>query len=143
MEAIQPYLIYIEIGVGIAGGSVVLAWAFFAFRFFLGTRKLTAVLTDFFELVVDGEIDRAYEMTSPKFQSRTPKAKFKKFIKSNKLDKYKRVSMPVPDRSRDKNTLDVSVVLASGREVPLKADIIKKGNDWKIDVLEKNRNKAR
>lgn len=143
MEAIQPYLIYIEIAVGIAAGSVVLAWAFFAFRFFLGTRKLTSVLTDFFELVIAGNLDGAYEMTSPKFQSRTPPAKFKKFIKSNKLDKYKRVSMPVPDRGNHRKTLDVNVVLANGREVPLKADIIKKGEEWKIDVLEKNKNPAR
>ncbi|MBE9039229.1 hypothetical protein IQ235_00265 [Oscillatoriales cyanobacterium LEGE 11467] len=142
MDAIQPYLIYIETGVGIAVGSVILAWVFFSLRFFLGTRKLTAVLTNFFELVVAGEIDRAYEMTSPKFKTRTPKAKFKKFLKSNKLDKYKRITMPVPDRNRDTKTLDVSVVLSSGREVPLKADIIKKGNGWEIDILEKNKNKS-
>ncbi|MDY6937321.1 MAG: hypothetical protein SWY16_06610 [Cyanobacteriota bacterium] len=139
MEQIQPYLPYVRIGLGAIVGAAVLAWIFFSLRFFVGTRKLTTVLTEFFELVVAGEIDKAYEMTSETFQTRTPKAKFKKFIKSNKLEKYKRVSMPVPDRNRDRNTLDVNVILASGREIPLKADIIKKGNNWKIDVLEKNR----
>lgn len=137
MESSQPILTYLGIGSAAIVGIVIIIWAFLAFRVFTLTKGLPKVITEFFTLIAENKIDEAYQKTTEKFRDRTSKQQFIKFIKTHKLNQYKRSTMSIPTVKEGSHFVDVKVITNIGREIPLEMAFIQQAKEWKIQQLEK------
>ncbi len=138
MDNLQPYLGYIGIGLGIIGGALLLIWLVLAFIFFRQTRGLTNFLTDFFGTIALGRMDEAYANTTAHFQQTTTKQQFRKWAKQKKIQQFKRLTLPMPKIEGDRYTLDLTIIIESGREIPVSLSLVRQDKTWKIDALDSN-----
>ncbi|MGB3693975.1 MAG: hypothetical protein WA865_04855 [Spirulinaceae cyanobacterium] len=137
MNSLPPYVSYLGIGVAAILGLIVIIWAILAARVFMLTKGLPKVITAFFALIVEGEIDEAYQSTTNDFRAKIPKKKFIKLIKNNKFKQFKRTTMAMPKVEGEREIIDVTLILNSGREILLEMAFAKKGKVWRIDDLKK------
>lgn len=138
IETFQPYLTYIGIGIAVIIGIVLLLWLVLAVSVLFTTQGIPQAISNFFLLIIDGEIDQAYQLTTANFQAKTSKQQFIKFIKTNKFKDYKRTILGIPtdDENSQSQLIDITLILNSGQEIPLKIGLVKQEKDWKIDQLE-------
>jgi len=136
MESFQPVLSYLGIGIAVVVGIVLVIWLFLFVRIFFGTKGLPQAIGNFFNLIAEGEIDEAYQLTTEHFRAQTTKKQFLKFIKTNKIKQFQRTKMAMPIIKNENCTMEVMLITKSGIEIPLKMGLIKKGKDWQVDVLE-------
>ena len=137
MDIFQPYIAYIAIGFGVILGTLLISWLALAIYFFRRSQGITNYITDFFSKIIEDELNEAYAMTTTNFQQQNSLQKFRKFIKTNQLKQYKRTSLAMPEIEGDKYSTDLTVILNSGREIPLKISLSQQNKEWKIDHLQK------
>ncbi len=137
METLQPFFTYIAIGLGVILGIILISWLTFAIYFFRRTQGITNYITDFFSKIIEDEFNQAYAMTTTSFQQQNSLQKFRKFIKTNQLKQYKRTSFAMPKIEGDQYSTEITVILNSGKEIPLKISLIQENKKWKIDLLQK------
>ncbi|MDJ0589510.1 MAG: DUF4864 domain-containing protein [Pleurocapsa sp. MO_226.B13] len=138
MEFLQSYGKYILIALVAIAGIALLVWVSIVVIVMRNTQGIPAVISDFFKLIIEDKINEAYGSTTDNFQSIISKPQFRKLIKNKKFKQYKRTLLAIPQMSEAGNssTIDVTLILESGREIPLKFQIIRQNKQWKIDFLE-------
>ena len=141
LELWHLYGKYILIGVAIIVGLVILSWLLLVFSVMTTTQGVPKAISNFFKLIIEEKTERAYQLTTKNFQSKTSKKQFLKFIKKNKFSQYKRTLLAIPIVEGDRADLDVTLILYSGKEIPLKISLLRqdKDKDWQIDLLEVNK----
>ncbi|MGL4880922.1 MAG: hypothetical protein ACRC8K_07640 [Waterburya sp.] len=101
------------------------------------TQGIPLVISDFFKLIIENKIDEVYRSTTDNFQQRISKPQFLKLIKKYKFKQYKRTLLAIPKMDQgDHSTIDVTLILESGREIPLQFDVVRDNKKWKIDLLQ-------
>ncbi len=85
LELWHLYGKYILIGVAIIVGLVILSWLLLVFSVMTTTQGIPKAITNFFKLIIEEKTERAYQLTTKNFQSKTSKKQFLKFIKKNKF----------------------------------------------------------
>ena len=137
MELLQPYGKYVLIGLGVIAVLAILAWISVVVIVMRNTKGIPLVINDFFKLIIEDKIDEAYQSTTDNFQSRISKPQLRKLIKNKKFKQFKRVSLGIPKMDTgNTSTIDATLILNSGREIPLKFNVARQNKEWKIDLLE-------
>ena len=136
MESFQPVLSYLGIGIAVVIAIVLIIWLVLFVRIFFGTKGLPQAISNFFNLIAEGEIDQAYQLTTENFRAQTTKKQFLKFIKTNKIKQFQRTSMGMPTIQDENCTMEVTLITKSGIEIPLKMGLFRRDKDWQVDVLE-------
>lgn len=137
MELLQPYGKYIVIGVAAVVGIAIILWIATAIIVMRNTKGIPLAINDFFNLIIENKIDEAYYSTSDNFQSRISKPQLNKLIKNYKFKQYQQTRFDMPQmQSANNSTLDATVVLKSGREIPLKFTVVRLNKEWKVDALD-------
>lgn len=137
MELLQPYGKYVLIGLGAIAIIAIFIWVSVVAIVMRNTKGIPLVINDFFKLIIEGKIDEAYRSTTDNFQSRMSKPQFRKLIKNKKFKQFKRTSLGIPKMDTgDSSTIDATLILNSGREIPLKFNVVRQNKQWKIDILE-------
>lgn len=137
MELLQPYGKYVLIGLGAIAVITILVWVSVVVIVMRNTKGIPLVINDFFKLIIENKIDEAYQSTTNNFQSRMSKPQFRKLIKNKKFKQFKRTLLEIPKmNTADSSTIDVTLILNSGREIPLHFGVIRQNKQWKVDTLE-------
>lgn len=139
MEFIQPYGKYILIGIATIAGIAILLWLLIVVIVMRNTQGIPLVISDFFKLITENKIDEVYRSTTDNFQQRISKPQFVKLIKKYKFKQFKRTLLAIPKMDTgDRSTIDVTLILESGREIPLQFVVARENKKWKIDLLKIN-----
>ncbi len=137
MELLQPYGKYVLIGLGAIAAIAILVWVSVVVIVMRNTKGIPLVINDFFKLIIEDKIDKAYQSTTGNFQSRMSKPQFRKLIKNKKIKQFKRTLLEIPKMNNaDSSTIDITLILNSGREIPLKFGVVRQNKQWTIDTLE-------
>lgn len=137
MELLQPYGKYILIGLGAIVGIAILLWVSVVVIVMRNTKGIPLVINNFFKLIIENKIDEAYHSTTDNFQSIISKPQFRKLIKNYKFKQYQRTLLGVPKmETGNSSTIDVTLILKSSREIPLKFNVARQNKEWTIDFLE-------
>ena len=137
MELLQPYGKYVLIGLGAIAAIAILVWVSVVVIVMRNTKGIPLVISDFFKLIIEDKIDKAYQSTTGNFQSRMSKPQFRKLIKNKKIKQFKRTLLEIPKMNNaDSSTIDITLILNSGREIPLKFGVVRQNKQWTIDTLE-------
>lgn len=137
MDSLPSYVSYIGIGVAAVLGLIVMIWIIVAARIFITTKGLPKEINNFFALIVEDKIDEVYKKTTDNFKANLPKKKFIRLIRNNKFKQFKRTIMSMPVVEGDRETIGITLILKSGREIPLEMTFAKEGKAWKLDDLRK------
>lgn len=139
MEKFQPYLSYLGIGLGSLVGLLIVVWIIVAVTILFKTKGLPQAIAQFFTLIVDGNVTRAYQLTTDNFKAKTSKKELTKFIKTHKLNKYDRTTMSIPTVEGDRHCLEVTVITENGSKIPLSMEFVKLNHKtWKIEEMKYN-----
>lgn len=137
MELLQPYGKYVLIALGAIAVVAIIFWVFVVVIVMRNTKGIPLVINDFFKLIIEDKIEAAYSSTTDDFQNRISKPQFRKLIKNKKFKQFKRTRLEIPKmNTANSSTIDVTLVLNSGREIPLKFDVVRQNKEWTIDRLE-------
>ena len=137
MELLQPYGKYILIGLGAIVAIAIIVWISVVAIVMRNTRGIPLVINDFLQLISEDKIDEAYRSTTNNFQNRISKPQYKKLIKNNKFKQFQRTSLGMPRmETGNSSTIEANLILKSGREIPVKFDVVRQNKQWKIDFLE-------
>ncbi len=137
MELIQPYGRYILIGLGAIALIAAIIWGAIVVIVMRNTKGIPLAINDFFKLIVEDKIEEAYSSTTAEFQSRISKPQFRKLIKNKKFKQFKRTLLSIPKMdTANTSIIDVTLILNSGREIPLKFGVFRQDKQWKVDFLE-------
>ena len=138
MELLQPYGKYILIALAAIAGIAVLIWISIVAIVMRNTRGIPIVINNFFESIAENKIDELYSSTTDNFRSRISKPQLRKLIKNKKFKQYQRISLGIPQMSQAGNSsiMDATLILNSGREIPLKFNVVRQNKEWKVDLLE-------
>ena len=135
MEALQPYFSYLGIGAAVAGGIALLLWIIFATSLSVTTEGIPQILGEFLVLAATGDFEEAYSRTTVRFQKSVSKQQLRKLLRVHQIQQYKRLSLPLSIPDGDVHTLDATVILTSGQEIPIHFGLVKQGKSWAIDTL--------
>ena len=135
METLQPYLSYLGIGAAIVGAIALLLWMGFAAMLSAATEGIPKLLGKFFNYLAMGDVETAYSLTSTRFQQSISPSQLQKLVRKHQIDKHKRMLLPVSLPEGDAHTFDVTLVLTSGREIPISLELVRQGENWTIDAL--------
>ena len=135
METLQPYLSYLGIGAAIVGAIALLLWMGFAAMLSAATEGIPKLLGNFFNYLAMGDVETAYSLTSARFQQSISPSQLQKLVRKHQIDKHKRMLLPVSLPEGDAHTFDVTLVLTSGREIPISLELVRQGENWTIDAL--------
>jgi hypothetical protein len=135
METFQPYLSYLGIGAAIVGGIALLVWIVFATLLSSATEGIPALLGKFFNYAAMGDFEQAYSLTTTRFQKSIPRQQLRKLIQTHQIQKHKRILLPISLPEGDAHTFDVTLVLESGKEIPISVELIRQEEKWAIDAL--------
>ncbi|MCC0179535.1 hypothetical protein I4641_21480 [Waterburya agarophytonicola K14] len=137
MELLQPYGKYILISLSAIAGITILIWILVVAIVMRNTKGIPLVINDFLKLILENKIDLAYNSTTDNFHSRISKPQFRKLIKDKKFKQYQRTSLGIPKmETGDSATIDTTLILKSGREIPLRFNVVRQNKEWKINLLE-------
>ena len=137
MELIQPYGKYVLIALGAIAIIAIIFWVSVVVIVMRNTKGIPLVVNDFFKLIIEDKIDEAYSTTTENFQSRISKPQFRKIVKNNKFKQFKRTRLDIPKmNTANSSTIDVTLILNSGREIPLRFDVVRQNKQWIVDTLE-------
>ena len=135
METHQPYLSYFGIGAAIVGGIALLLWIGFAAMLSAATEGIPELLGKFFNYLAMGDLETAYSLTSARFQQSISPPQLQKLVRKHQIDKHKRILLPVSLPEGDAHAFDVTLILTSGREIPVSIELVRQEGNWKIDAL--------
>jgi hypothetical protein len=135
METLQPYLSYLGIGAAIVGAVALLLWIGFAAMLSTATEGIPELLGNFFNYLAMGDLKTAYSLTSARFQQSISQSQLQKLVRKHQIDKHKRLLLPVSLPEGDACAFDVTLVLTSGREIPISLELVRQGENWMIDAL--------
>ena len=135
METLQPYLSYLGIGAAIVGAIALLLWMGFAAMLSAATEGIPKLLGNFFNYLAMGDVETAYSLTSARFQQSISPSQLQKLVRKHQIDKHKRMLLPVSLPEGDAHAFDVTLVLTSGREIPISLELVRQGENWTIDAL--------
>jgi hypothetical protein len=135
METLQPYLSYLGIGVAIVGGIGLLLWIGFAAMLSAATEGIPKLLGKFFHYLAMGDLETAYSLTSARFQQSISPSQLQKLVRKHQIDKHKRLLLPVSIPEGDAHAFDITLILTSGREIPILIELVRQGENWTIDAL--------
>jgi hypothetical protein len=82
-----------------------------------------------------GDVETAYSLTSARFQQSISKSQMRKLVRKHQIDQHKRVLLPVSLPEGDRHAFDVTLILTSGREIPISIELVREGDRWIIDAL--------
>ena len=135
METLQPYLSYFGIGAAVVGAIALLLWMGFAAMLSAATEGIPKLLGKFFNYLAMGDVETAYSLTSTRFQQSISPSQLQKLVRKHQIDKHKRMLLPVSLPEGDAHAFDVTLVLTSGREIPISLELVRQGENWTIDAL--------
>ena len=137
METLQPYLSYLGIGAAIVGAISLLLWIGFGAMLSAATEGIPELLGKFFNYLAMGDVETAYSLTSARFQQSISQPQLQKLVRKHQIDKHKRLLLPVSLPEGDAHAFDATLVLTSGREIPISLELVRQGEDenWTIDAL--------
>ncbi len=136
MELLQPYGKYILIALAAIASIAILVWVSVVVIVMRNTKGIPLVINNFFELISQDKIERAYLSTIDNFRSRISQPQFRKLIKNYKFKQYKRTSLGMPEmQTGNSSNIDAILILKSEREIPLKFNLARQNKEWKIDYL--------
>ena len=137
MEVFQPYGKYVVIAAVAIVTIAIVLWIGTAVIVMRNTKGIPLAIQDFFSLVSENKIDEAYHSTSKNFQSVISRPQFNKLIKNYKFKQYQQTRLDMPQmQTANNSTLDATLVLKSGREIPLHFALLRINKEWKIDLME-------
>jgi len=137
MELLQPYSKYIWIGVIAIVAIAVILWLATAVIVMRNTKGIPLEINNFFDLVTENKIDEAYSSTSDRFRSQISKPQLNKLIKTYKFKQYYKTRLDMPQmQTANDSTLTATLILKSGREIPMQFALVRIDRQWKIDSLE-------
>lgn len=135
METLQPYLSYLGIGAAIFGAVALLLWMGFAAMLSTATEGIPELIGKFFNYLAMDDLETAYSLTSARFQQSISQPQMRKLVRSHQIDKHKRVLLPVSIPEGDAYAFDITLILRSGREIPISLELVRQGENWMIDAL--------
>ena len=135
METLQPYLSYLGIGAAIVGAIALLLWIGFTAMLSAATEGIPELIGKFFNYLAIGDLETAYSLTSARFQQSISQSQMRKLVRSHQIDKHKRVLLPVSIPEGDAYAFDITLILRSGREIPISLELVRQGENWMIDAL--------
>ena len=135
METLQPYLSYLGIGAAIVGAVAILLWIGFAAMLSTATEGIPELIGKFFNYLAMDDLETAYSLTSARFQQSISQSQMRKLVRSHQIDKHKRVLLPVSIPEGDAYAFDITLILRSGREIPISLELVRQGENWMIDAL--------
>ena len=135
METLQPYLSYLGIGAAIVGAVAILLWMGFAAMLSTATEGIPELIGKFFNYLAMDDLETAYSLTSARFQQSISQGQMRKLVRSHQIDKHKRVLLPVSIPEGDAYAFDITLILRSGREIPISLELVRQGENWMIDAL--------
>lgn len=120
----------ILIGCLVIGGLIVVI-------VFLLTSGLTKSANQFFSLIENGEIEKAYQSTSKEFQASISESEFESFLSGTSLIDFKSASWSSRSIENNIGELEGSIETKDGGVVPIKINLVKEEGKWKILSIEK------
>jgi hypothetical protein len=100
--------------------------------------EMTAAMAEpelFFQDIAAGNLDAAYGRTSKAYQGRTKLEDFKKFVETNKLKNATSRFASNQNYTPQRTTAHYTVTAADGTSVSLTIQVIKEGEQWRVDSL--------
>ena len=136
MELIQPYSKYIWIGVVVIIAIAIIFWLAAAVIVLRNTKGIPLEINNFFDLITKNKIDEAYSSTTDNFRSQISKPQLNKLIKTYKFKQYYKTRLDIPQmQTANNSTLKATLILKSGREIPMRFTLVRINREWKIDGL--------
>lgn len=117
--------------------GVVIAIAVILIGIFSLTSGLTKTANGFFAAARKGDIGQAYQYTSADFQASTSSDALAAFLKANALDQVTGTSWSSRAVNGRTGKLEGSLTIATGGVIPIKIDLTKGSDGWKILAIRK------
>lgn len=137
MELFQPYGKYIAIGLAIIVAIAIILWIGTVVIVMRNTKGIPQAINDFFNLIIENKIEEAYYSTTDNFQTRISQPQLNKLIKNYKFKQYQQTRLDIPQmRTASNATLNATLILKSGRKIPLQFTLLRLNQEWKIDSLK-------
>jgi hypothetical protein len=89
----------------------------------------------FFQDIAAGSLDAAYGRTSKGYQARTKLEDFKKFVETSKLKNATSRIASNQNYTPQRTTAHYTVTAADGTSVSLTIQVVKEGEQWRVDSL--------
>jgi hypothetical protein len=83
------------------------------------TEGIPELLGKFFNYLAMGDLETAYSLTSARFQQSISQSQLQKLVRKHQIDKHKRLLLPVSLPEGDAHAFDATLILTSGREIPI------------------------
>jgi len=136
MEFLQSYSKYIWIGIIAIIAIAVILWLGTAIIVMRNTKGIPLEINNFFDLITEAKVDEAYSSVSDNFRSQISKPQLNKLIKTYKFKQYYKTRLDIPQmQTANNSTLDATLILKSGREIPMQFTLVRINREWKIDGL--------
>lgn len=103
------------------------------------TGDITKTGDDFFDAVQNDDIDSAYALLSSDFQAGTSKQQLQTFLESYGLDEVTDTSWSGRSISGSTGELNGTVETVQGESIPVKLELVKGNNGWKIYSIVKQK----
>ena len=137
MELLQPYSKYISIAVVAIIAIAVIFWLGTAIIVMRNTKGIPLEINNFFALITENKIDEAYNSATDNFRARISKPQLNKLIKTYKFKQHQQTRLDMPQmQTANDSTLKATLVLKSGREIPMQFTLARINREWKIDNLK-------
>lgn len=104
---------------------------------FAFTSGMTKTADEFFAAARNGNVQQAYQYTSADFQASTSSEELAAFLKANALDKVTDTSWSSRAVNGRSGKLEGSLTTATGGIIPIKVDLTKGADGWKILAIRK------
>lgn len=101
------------------------------------TSGMTKTADEFFAAARKGNIEQAYQYTSADFKAGTTREELAAFLKANALDKVTGTSWSSRAVNGRTGKLEGSLTIATGGIVPIKVDLTKGADGWRILAIRK------
>jgi hypothetical protein len=111
-------------------GSVILLALFL-------TSDIANSADEFFSAINNGSIEEAYQSTSREFQAATSLEAFKSFLNSTAIASYESASWSSRSKENNIGKLEGSIKTKDGGIIPVKIQLVKEDNKWKILNINK------
>jgi len=137
MEFIQPYSKYITIAVIAIIAIAAAFWLATVVIVMRNTKGIPLAINDFFDLITENKVDEAYNSASNNFRSQISKPQLNKLIKTYKFKQYQQTRLDIPQmQTANNSTLKATLILKSGREIPMHFALARIDREWKVDGLK-------
>jgi hypothetical protein len=134
IESLFSYLKYIGLGILGITGILLILWLGLAVFIMRKTKGFPLIISNFIEAIATNDLKSAYEMTSANYQKRISKQAFTQLIKPHQFRNYKQTLLGIPKTIENSIfEVKVTVVLNSGKEIPTKINLLRKGKLCFVD----------